>query len=127
MSGMGLSLVDQMRSRMQWLQSRQKVLAENVSNSDLPQFKPKDLRPMSSGGVEQVAVARTSAAHIGGAGGDGLISERGAKKFETMPSGNAVSLEDEMQKLADTQLDYQTVTSLYSKSLSLLKTAVGKR
>ena len=36
-------------------------------------------------------------------------------------------LAQEMQKLADTQLEYQTVTSLYMKSMALLKTAVGKR
>ena len=44
-----------------------------------------------------------------------------------VPSGNSVSLEDEMIKIADTQADYQAVATLYSKSLSLLKIAIGKR
>ncbi len=47
--------------------------------------------------------------------------------FETVPSGNSVSLEDEMIKIADTQADYQAVATLYSKSMSLLKIAIGKR
>ena len=32
-----------LRTRMQWHQERQKVLAENVANSDTPKFRPRDL------------------------------------------------------------------------------------
>jgi flagellar basal-body rod protein FlgB len=126
MSGIGLGMMEQMKLRMHWLQSRQKVLSENVANSDLPGFKPKDLRPLDVSGQGKVGVERTVVAHIASLDADGLNSTHGAKKFETVPSGNAVTLEDEMTKLADTTMDYQTVTALYTKSLSLLKAAVGK-
>jgi flagellar basal-body rod protein FlgB len=43
------------------------------------------------------------------------------------PAGNAVDLESEMMKVAANQLDYQAATTLYSRSLGLLKTAIGKR
>jgi flagellar basal-body rod protein FlgB len=46
--------------------------------------------------------------------------------FETRPAGNGVNLEDEMMKVSANQMDYAAVTSLYSKSLHLLKTAIGK-
>ena len=32
-----------LRTKMQWHQERQKVLAENVANSDTPNFRPRDL------------------------------------------------------------------------------------
>ena len=32
-----------LRTKMQWHQERQRVLAENISNSDTPNFKPRDL------------------------------------------------------------------------------------
>ena len=35
--------------------------------------------------------------------------------FETRPAGNAVSLEDEMMKVAANQMDYAAVTSLYTQ------------
>jgi flagellar basal-body rod protein FlgB len=38
-----------------------------------------------------------------------------------------VNLEDEMIKVAANQMDYQAATTLYSRSLGLLKTAIGKR
>ena len=43
------------------------------------------------------------------------------------PTGNAVNLEDEMIKVASNQMDYQAVTTLYQRSLGLIKTAMGKR
>ena len=42
-------------------------------------------------------------------------------------AGNAVNLEDQMLKVSANQMDYAAVTSLYSRSLGLLKTAIGKR
>jgi flagellar basal-body rod protein FlgB len=126
MSGLGLTMMDQMKLRMQWLQTRQKVLSQNVANSDLPGYKPKDLRTFNPSVDGPVPVARTEAAHIGSIDAGNLTSAHNAKRFETVPSGNAVTLEDEKTKLADTQMDYQTVTSLYTKSLGLLKAAVGK-
>ena len=38
-----------------------------------------------------------------------------------------MNLEDEMLKVASNQMDYQAATTLYSKSLGLVKTALGKR
>jgi len=37
-----------------------------------------------------------------------------------------VSLEDEMLKVAANQMDYQAATSLYSRSLGLIKSAVER-
>jgi len=38
-----LPVLSALRTRMQWHQERQRVLAENVSNSDTPNFRPRDL------------------------------------------------------------------------------------
>ena len=49
------------------------------------------------------------------------------RSFEITPEGNGVTLEDEMMKVTANQIDYQAVTSLYTKSLQLIKTALGRR
>jgi flagellar basal-body rod protein FlgB len=70
---------------------------------------------------------RTSASHIAPSGGAGQSFDiNGKTGFQTKPAGNAVSLEDEMVRVSANQMDYAAVTSLYSKSLHLLKTAIGK-
>jgi flagellar basal-body rod protein FlgB len=124
-----------LRTRMQWHQERQRVLAENVANADTPGFRPRDLvapkfdrtTPAGSAGVTLV---RTEAGHQDGAGaGSGSTSFASARTAgqEIRPTGNAVSLEDEMIKVAANQMDYQAATTLYTRSLGLIKTAIGKR
>lgn len=128
MAGNDLTLLTMLKTRMQWHQSRQKVLAENVANADTPGFKPHDLKEprLASAGPAALHAAITDSRHLALPGGDGFDG-RNAARFETTPSGNGVTLEDEMMKVAQNQADYQMATMLYSKSLQLLKTAVGKR
>lgn len=122
----GLWLIDGLKARMQWLQARQTLVSANVANANTNGFKPLDLEPFQYGG-SGVPMLRTDAAHVSADGRSGEADIRSGRKFETKPSGNAVELTDEMAKLADIQLDYQAVTQLYSKSLSLLRMAVGGR
>jgi flagellar basal-body rod protein FlgB len=71
-------------------------------------------------------MARTSTSHMASDGADPSFQQNGRAGFLTRPAGNSVSLEDEMLKVSTNQMDYAAVTSLYSKSLHLLKTAIGK-
>lgn len=121
-----------LRTRMQWHQQRQRVLAENIANSDTPNFKPRDLvepalKTSQAGTAGTVALARTDPGHMAlGGGSDSFAADRKGT-YETRPAGNAVGLEDQMMKVAANQMDYQAATTLYSKSLGLLKIAIGKR
>ncbi len=40
-----LPLFSMLRTRMQWHQERQRLLSENVANSDTPNYRPRDLAP----------------------------------------------------------------------------------
>jgi flagellar basal-body rod protein FlgB len=123
-----------LRTKMQWHQERQRVLAENVSNSNTPNFKPRDLVEPKfevgsgavNGGAASLPMTRTSATHLAADGADPTFDQNRRAGFLTRPAGNAVSLEDEMLKVSANQMDYAAVTSLYSKSIHLLKTAIGK-
>ena len=134
MSISDLPVLSALRTKMQWHQERQRVLSENVSNSDTPNFKPRDLvepkftptGASASGSMGSLAMMRTSTSHLAQSGGGESFSPDGKGGFETRPAGNAVNLEDEMLKVSANQMDYAAVTSLYSKSLHLLKTAIGK-
>jgi flagellar basal-body rod protein FlgB len=128
----GLPILSMLKSRMQWHQERQRLLSENIANADTPNFRPTDLSPLKfdsrAPSAPAVAMQRTSAAHMSALmGGTSRFDQARDHVFETKPAGNAVSLEDEMLKVAANQMDYQAATSLYSKSLGLVKTALGKR
>jgi flagellar basal-body rod protein FlgB len=129
-----LPVLSALRTKMQWHQERQRVLAENIANSDTPGFKPRDLvepkfdrNGVSAGPMGSLAMTRTSAGHIAPSGRSGDFAQNAKAGTATRPAGNAVNLEDEMMKVSANQMDYAAATSLYTRSLGLLKTAIGKR
>lgn len=126
-----LPIFSMLRTKMQWHQERQRLLSENVANADTPHFQARDLTPVKFNepvaGRANVALARTASNHIASANGSAQFSPERNGRYEIRPTGNAVVLEDEMLKVANNQMDYQAATALYSRSLGLIKTALGKR
>ena len=127
----GISIFQALTDKMRWHQSRQQVLAENIANADTPGYVERDLNPLTFDdqmkSVAMVSVSTTSPMHISASSDDGT-GGFGAKTtggFEITPSGNGVSLEDEMMKVSGNDMDYQTVTALYTRSMAILKTALG--
>ncbi len=119
-------------ARMDWLQSRQRVLAENVANADTPGYKSKDIRPLSfksnlAGTSSKHNLTTTDAAHFRSSGGDANVrivtSMTGSEGSAT---GNNIVLEEEVMKSARTATDYQLATNLYKKSVGLLRLAISK-
>lgn len=133
-----LPILDMMKQRLHWLTARQQVLAQNVANADTPGYEARDLKELDFGAMVKrsgpvLAAVATQAGHIGSPAGGGMRPAQATggevvrkPDFETSPSGNSVVLEEQMIKVAETQMDYQTVTGLYSKSLGLIKIALGR-
>ena len=73
------------------------------------------------------ALDRTNPLHITAqAGGGSAFAADSSGRYEIRPRGNSVTHEDEMMKVASNQMDYEAVTSLYTRSLALIKIAIGK-
>jgi len=124
-----LPIFSLLRTKMHWHQDRQRLLAENVANADMPQFKPSDLAPPnfdSGGPAPALAMLQTNPAHLAGFEPASQFEAQRQHDFEVVPSGNGVNLEDEMLKVAANQMDYQAATMLYTRGLGLIKTALGK-
>jgi flagellar basal-body rod protein FlgB len=132
-----IPILSMLRTRLDWTQSRQKVLAENVANADTPGFQARDLSPLkfepagetpAAGGVGPVTLATTEKGHLPGlAGSAAPFHSRSDGHYEVRPTGNAVNLEEEMMKVAANQMDFQTASALYTHSLGLIKIALGKK
>ena len=126
-----LPLLSMLRERMTWLNQRQDLLSQNVANADTPRYIARDLKELdfdrmvgeASSGTKMMT---TNARHI-------AISSLHGGKFEdhetpdqeSDPNGNAVSLEVQMIKVADTQAQYAAAANLYSKAVRMMKTAIG--
>ncbi len=127
-----LPLFQALKSKMRWHQTRQGVLAENIANADTPGFGAGDVKPFSFSdhiGRETfgLATSTTKVGHIStsisGVASAKIVKDEG---FEVTPSGNNVNLEEQMMKLTENQMDYQAATTLYTKSLGLIRTALSK-
>ncbi len=125
-----IPILSMLRTRMQWHQARQQVLAENVANADTPNYQAKDLAPpdfQRELSVASLALVRTEPGHIAGPGGGATqFATDATARYEVRPRGNSVTHEDEMMKVASNQMDFEAVTSLYTHSLALIKLAIGK-
>jgi flagellar basal-body rod protein FlgB len=128
------TVFDALSRKMGWLGQRQTVLADNVANADTPGYKPHDLSEAPFQRVlkrvlKPMAPAVTHAGHV-----DASIPaeprtdvDEAKEKYETSPTGNAVVLEEQLIKVQETQMDYQTMTNLYKKHMSMYRIALGKR
>ena len=127
-----LPLFETLRARMSFLSARQSVLSENVANADTPKYRAKDVEApdfaaMAAGEANSGGVMRvTNPMHIASsAGTEAGFRVRDMPDAEATPSGNSVVLEDQMMKVASTQMDYSTATQIYKKALTLIRMAVS--
>lgn len=120
--------------KMHWHQNRQGLLAENVANAETPGYRGRDLKQYdfadraSSMSSASVTTSATQPMHFSVSSSES--SAFGAQRmanFEVTPEGNGVTLEDEMMKVTTNMMDYQAATTLYQKSIKILKTAMGRQ
>jgi len=91
-------ILSMLRTRLQWAQERQRVLAENVANADTPKYRGRDLSAprfeepsqIAPTAVTNVSLVQTDSNHIGGMGLSGTAFRTESKgNFEVRPTGNA--------------------------------------
>jgi len=125
-----LPLLSLLRERMTWLNQRQDVLSQNVTNADTPRYVARDLKALDFdrmvGQASGTKMMTTNARHIAiSSAHGGKFEDRETPDHESDPNGNAVSLEVEMIKVADTQAQYAAAANIYSKAVRMMKTAIG--
>lgn len=129
-----IPLVGMLRERMSWLNARQALLSQNVANADAPGYTARDLKPVDFEAMVKRAantnvsgLVSTNPRHISiTAGNPGGFEQADTPDIQAQNGGNTVSLEQEMIKVSDTQAQYQAAANLYSKAISLIRTAIGK-
>ena len=113
--------------RMQWLGSRQKVISENVANSDTPGFKAKDVTSFSKmlESTQKAGMTTTNVRHISGNAQNvsGTNTEVDKEAWSETMDGNTVVLEQQTIKSNEISEGYQLAARLYRKGYDLLNLA----
>lgn len=128
------SVFDMLALRMDYLTQRQAVISQNVSNSDTPNYKARDLAPFADALNKNVTtngairMATTNASHLRAAGsaGSGDFTMARPAAYETLPTGNNVVLEEQMMKVAEIASEYQLATNVYKRMQGMVRTALGR-
>lgn len=127
-----IPLLATLKSRLGYLTQRERLVSENVANSDTPGYMPRDLKPFtvpSEGGTGQkLAAATTSVRHISSNGGAGSAPSAAYAPVATPDGeakldGNQVVLEEEMMKMQEARMNYDAAIGFYQKSMNLLRMA----
>ena len=128
-----------MKAKLGYMSERQAVLAQNVANADTPRYRARDVTApdfktiaktySSASGklVPKLSLLRTDAQHIQPQPklSSPYQSFERPMTDELNPNGNNVVIEEEMAKVAENQAEYQKVLTLYGKTISLFKIAIG--
>lgn len=126
-----IPLFGMLKAKMGWLSARQGVLADNVAHADTPGHQARDLdRPDFRKFVDNepgLAMRTAGAGHLSGAGRSADPRTRVSGTWEAVPDGNSVSVEHQMMKVTETAGEYRLATSLYTKSMGLIRMAIGGR
>jgi len=128
----GIPLLSMLKGKLNFVNQRQKLLAENVANADTPGYAPRDLKPFTfeqalKGSTALGGLKRTNAMHL-----EGSVAQHGVWQAQTTPDsetkldGNQVVLEDEMMKMTESRIDYETAVGLYQQSLGMIRLAARK-
>jgi len=136
MTTQNIGLLKAIGAKMDYLNQRQRVIAQNISNSDTPGYKPQDLVPVdfsnvlkkvSEGkGKLQVNLETTRANHMPP---PNEISDPKSKKqkhtYEVAPAGNAVIMEEQLINSGRTVADYNLMSNLLQKNVGMMRMALG--
>lgn len=122
-----IPLFAMLKGRFSHLNARERLISQNVANSDTPGYTPTDIKPYSFEAqlkANSTAQAVTQPGHMTPASqhAPGFRPLK-SKDSETTLDGNSVVLEEEMLKMAEARMNYDAAIGFYQKSLGMLRLA----
>lgn len=110
-----------LENTLTWRTRHQEVIAGNIANLDTPGYNRKDmdfkqiLNSYSQGNLQEVNLTLTNPGHLPGAEpGAGLIQE----------TWEPVDLDQEIVRMAENTISYQTSVQMLIKKLNFLKSVI---
>ncbi len=134
MSISNLPLMKAIGAKINYLDARQGILAQNIANADTPGYQSRDLTEVDFGSVlnnlvhsNKVKLESTNPLHLPNANEvERSKNNKDKLTYEVAPDKNGVIVEEQMVKASQVQLDYNMLVNLASKQTSMYKTAIGR-
>ncbi|WP_187431662.1 hypothetical protein ROLI_038030 [Roseobacter fucihabitans] len=111
---------------------KQAIAAQNVANSDTPEYKAQDLAPFAETYQNNMAnrdmsgQRATRDKHLNGAPNGSSATPINDETAVASPNGNTVSLEGEMLKSLGAKRQHDRALAIYKSSLNILRTTLRR-
>jgi flagellar basal-body rod protein FlgB len=105
--------------RLQWIDKRQDVLARNIANVNTPGYMARDLKPFGEFLAQSTAAAGAGTNTLKQPSQDRTVAEESLDR-------NTVSLDSQLEKVADNDTAHQLAMNLYKTYQNLFRTAIGR-
>jgi flagellar basal-body rod protein FlgB len=110
--------------RLEYIDQRQQIVAQNIANADTPDYQPHDLKSFASLlTARAITPTQTDPMHL-----QGKITQASFTRElpnERAPDGNAVNLEGELTKVAQNETNAALVGNLWKSYMGMYMTALG--
>ncbi|HET6306640.1 MAG TPA: flagellar basal body protein [Rhodopila sp.] len=106
--------------RLDWIDRRQSVLAQNIANANTPGYMARDLKPFNAFLADEAEQTGFLSASTGAS------SPHDPAADEITLDGNSVQLDVQLEKVAETDTAHQLATTLYKKYSALFNLVIGK-
>lgn len=137
MTTQDIGLFQALGAKMDYLNQRQSVIAQNIANADTPGYRPKDLvetdfssmlgaSAEAGKSLSSVDIDITDEQHLAAVGTKAGVKARAQKEtYEVAPAGNAVVIEEQLINSSQNMMDYALMLNIYQKQVGMLRTAIG--
>lgn len=110
--------------------ARQAVVSQNMANADTPGYAARDIAAFaqvydSDGGAQSPRITRDG--HMLGSETRLEFTVADDPNAVADPNGNSVTLETEMLRAVDVKRQHDRALAIYKSSLTVLRTAIGRR
>jgi flagellar basal-body rod protein FlgB len=122
-----LKLLGATLARMEYSSTRQKLIANNIAHADTPNYKGKDLKAFSLS-EPPLQQNSTRLEHFDASEKSlyGYILETTKNDvYDQTLNKNKISIEEEMVKASETESGHRLATTVWQRSLALLKMSLG--
>ncbi len=114
--------------RLEWLDRRQQVLAQNVANADTPGYSAHDITPFARllARSAPTGLLRTNPLHQTARPVSTMIARPERLAAERTPVANAVQVERELMKVAETETHQALSIGLFRGFAGMVRLALGR-
>lgn len=107
--------------------ARHRLISENIANADTPDYKAKDVEPFQAHFERLEALKATRAGHLGAARRATFSTIEDSAMGAASPNGNDVALGDQMVRATKALGAHNRATTVYKKTMDILRLTVSGR